>query len=79
MIEAYKWLIQPIAIERDDETGRVTRELPGQVVTVFTADDAARAVTEFEAAIQQLQEGASDASNGDGRVADHLRQPNMSR
>jgi hypothetical protein len=60
LIEPLKYLIQPIAYERDDETGRVLREMPGQVVTVFTAEDAARAVTEFEAALQQLQEGRDE-------------------
>jgi hypothetical protein len=60
LIEPLKYLIQPIAYERDDETGRVLREMPGPVVTVFTAEDAARAVTEFEAALQQLQEGRDE-------------------
>ena len=59
-VEPLKYLLQPVAYERDDETGRVIREIPGQVVTVYTADQAAQAVLEFEAALQQIQEEASN-------------------
>ena len=61
LIEPFKYLIQPVAIERD-ETGRVIAERAGEVVTVFTAEDAARAVTEFEATLAQII-----AQNGQGQ------------
>jgi Ser/Thr protein kinase RdoA (MazF antagonist) len=68
MIEPLRYLIQPIAYERDDETGRVIREIPGQVVTVYTANQAADAVMEFENALKQLTtEGAQDAQPGIAR------------
>lgn len=53
-IEPLKFLIQPVAYERDDETGRVLREMPGQVVTVFSAEQAAEAVTLFERELREL-------------------------
>ena len=54
MIEPLKYLLQPVAYERDDETGRVVREVPGQVLTVFSAEQAAEAVTLFERQLQEL-------------------------
>jgi hypothetical protein len=60
-VEPFKYLIQPVAIERDEESGRITREVPGEVLVVFCAEDAERAVTGFEAALKQLTEGR----NGD--------------
>jgi hypothetical protein len=50
MIEPFKYIIQPVAIERDDG-GRVTREIPGEMVSVYNAEQAVEAITEFE---QQL-------------------------
>ena len=69
-VEPFKYLIQPVAIERDESSGRVTREIPGEVLTVFTAEDAQRAVTEFEATLAQLTEGSL---NGKGTEGDGLQ------
>jgi hypothetical protein len=82
MIEPLKYLLQPIAYERDDETGRVLREIPGQVITVYTANQAADAVMEFEAALKTLTqqtEEVTDASHRNGGASDQLRQPGLSR
>jgi hypothetical protein len=59
-VEPFKYLIQAVAVERDDETGRIVKEHPAQVVTVFTAEDAARAVQEFEKTLAEMQ-----SQNGD--------------
>jgi hypothetical protein len=60
-VEPFKYLLQPVAVERDDETGRIVKEHPAQVVTVFTAEDAARAVVEFEKALVEM----TQQQNGD--------------
>lgn len=54
MIEPLKYLIQPVAYERDDETGRVLRELPGETVTVYSAEQAAEAIEQFEQKLSAL-------------------------
>jgi len=53
MIEPYKYLLQPVAIERDQD-GRIVAERVAQVITVFNAEEAARAVIEFEASLAQM-------------------------
>lgn len=55
MIEPLKYLIQPVAYERDDESGRVLRELPGETIVVFSAEQAASAIEQFEANLVELQ------------------------
>ena len=79
MIEPMKYLIQPVAVERDPDTGRITREIPGEVITVYNAAQAAEAIVEFEAQLERLnQEGGQDASSGSNGVADQLRQREVS-
>lgn len=77
MIEPFKYLIQPVAIERDD-TGRVTREMPGEVFNVFSAAQAAEAIVEFEAQIEKLNEEAQDAGDGSNGAQHRVRQPKVS-
>jgi hypothetical protein len=52
-IEPFKYLIQAVAIERDD-AGRIVAERIAEVVTVFNAEQAAEAVREFERAVTQI-------------------------
>jgi hypothetical protein len=53
VIERLKFLLQPVAIERDDD-GKIVREMPAEVITVYSAEQAALAVTEFEAALAEM-------------------------
>jgi len=62
MIEPLKYLIQPVAYERDDETGRVLREMPGETVVVFSAEQAVSAIDQFEAQLVELQASMNGAS-----------------
>jgi len=43
-----------VTVERDDATGRVVREAPAPLLTVYSAAQAAEAVVEFEAQIAAL-------------------------
>lgn len=63
-IEPLKFLLQPVAYERDDETGRVVREIPAQVFTVFSAEEAAFAVNEFVKAIYSQNGAVPQEENG---------------
>jgi hypothetical protein len=54
MIEPLKYLLTPVAYERDDETGRVLREMPGETVTVYSAEQAKEAIEQFEAKLSEL-------------------------
>jgi hypothetical protein len=75
MIEPFKYLIQPVALERD-EGGQIKREVPGEVISVYSVAQAMEAITEFETLIEQQREGiyASGDSNGE---PNQLRQPIM--
>lgn len=52
-VEPFKWLLQPVCVERD-ESGRVTREIPGEILQVFSAAQAVEAIDEFEAKLQEM-------------------------
>jgi hypothetical protein len=76
MIEPFKYLVQPVALERDGTTGRAVRELPGSTVTVYDAEQAAQAIVEFELQLGQLQqeeEVVTDADRADGHPEHQLR------
>lgn len=47
-IRPFKYLLQPVAVEQDDETGRLLRELPAEPVTVYNGEQALKAIEEFE-------------------------------
>lgn len=53
MIEPFKYLLQPVALERNG-TGRVVREVPGETLSVYSADEAADAIRKFEQALQEV-------------------------
>jgi hypothetical protein len=77
MIEPFKYLIQPVAIERD-ENGRILREIPGEILSVYSATQAETAIKEFETQLDQLNEqGGKDAGDRNGGVGDHVRQPEL--
>jgi len=61
MLEPLKYLVQPVAVERDDRTGRLTREVPAAVLTVYDADQAADVIHSFEASLHGL---AADLNGG---------------
>jgi hypothetical protein len=61
VIEPFKYLIQPVAIERGED-GRIVREVPGETVSVYSAEQALQLVEQFEA---QLVEHAA-STNGTG-------------
>lgn len=74
MIEPFKYLIQPVAVERG-ENGRVVREMPGEVIAVYNADQAVEAIREFEKTITEDQTGnirsipSSQSQQTEGRAA----------
>lgn len=51
-IEPFKYLLQPVALERDPETGRIVRELPGETLAVYSAAQAAEVIAEFETQLE---------------------------
>lgn len=64
-VEPFKYLLQPVALERNG-TGRVLRELPAPVLTVYNAEQAAEAVREFEAQlVNHNQEGTAMSETTD--------------
>jgi hypothetical protein len=63
MIEPFKYILQAVAIERDDDTGRIVREIPAEPVFVYSAAEAMEAVTKFEENLaESVKEGAANAS-----------------
>lgn len=58
MIEPFKYLLQPVALERNG-TGRVLREVPAEIVIVYNAEQAAEAIANFEAEIVKFNEAQS--------------------
>jgi hypothetical protein len=63
-VEPFKYLLQPVALERDEETGRVLREIPGQPVTVFSAEACMEAAELFERGLAEAQNGVSNTAPG---------------
>jgi hypothetical protein len=77
-VEPFKYLLQPVAVERDDKTGRIIREMPGEVIAVFSASQAVEAIAEFEKQIVQLTERNENGSRADNEVEDQVRQSGLS-
>lgn len=61
MIEPLKYLLQPVAYERDNETGRVLREIPAETVVVYSAEQAAAAIEKFENGLVEAQAAMNGA------------------
>jgi len=76
-IEPFKYLIQPVAVERD-ETGRIVRELPGEVATVYGVAEAIACVEQFERAISEMDGGEMNGSRPRVGDKDQLRQSELS-
>jgi len=77
MLEPFKYLIQPVAVERDAD-GRVVREIPGETRPAYTLEQIAALVELFEAQIAEYNErGGTDAGHRNDRDPDHLRQPGL--
>jgi hypothetical protein len=66
MIEPFKYLIQPVAVERGED-GRIVREIIGETVSVYNIDKAVELIREFEEQINNLEQ---EPSNGSGRLTD---------
>jgi len=86
MLEVLKFLIQPVAIERD-ANGKIIREVPGDVISIFDPAKAEEAMRGFEMQIrnlnsqqpqQQPQGGDANGIGGSNSNQDNLRQPQMS-
>ena len=87
MLEVLKFLIQPVAIERD-ANGKIIREVPGEVISIFDPAKAAEAMQGFEMQIRNLnqqsnqqqppQGGNANGIGGSNSNQDNLRQPEMS-
>lgn len=61
-IEPFKYLVQPVAVERDDN-GRVVREMPAEVVSVYSAEQAVQAITEFESTLEEMSRNGDRPEN----------------
>lgn len=57
MIEPFKYLIQPVAIERSEE-GVIVREIPAETIAVYSLEQATQAIETFEANLIAQQNGA---------------------
>lgn len=57
MIRPFKYLLQAVAVEQDDETGRLTREIPSEPVVVYSAEQAAETILEIERGIAAMGNG----------------------
>jgi hypothetical protein len=57
MIEPFKYLIQPVAVERD-EAGRIVAERPAQTLAVYSAAEAVQAIEQFEQELQNYNKEA---------------------
>lgn len=78
MPEPFKYLIQPVAIERD-ENGQVRREIPGEVLSVYSLEQAVEAITTFEEQLKKLSERSENGNRIDDRDRDNVRQSELSR
>jgi len=81
-LEPLKYLIQPVAIERDTDTGRIVREVPAETMTVYSVEEAAALIVKFESDIGEFNSregGGENAGDGNNGVAHSVRQPDLSR
>jgi hypothetical protein len=76
-IEPFKYMIQPVAIERDD-AGQVRREIPGEVLNVYSLAQAMEAITAFEQQLKQMTEGSDNGSSSNNNDGSDVRQPELS-
>jgi len=77
MIERFKYIIQAVAIERDDSTGEIIREIPAQPVNAYNINQAVQVMSEFEHRLQP--QGGEVNGNGTGDGGEHhMRQPEVS-
>jgi hypothetical protein len=56
MIEPFKYMIQPIAIERDAD-GNIVREIPAEIVSAYSLAQAAELIGKFEEQLKASQNG----------------------
>lgn len=64
-VRPFKYLLQAVAIEVDDDTGKLVREVYSETVTVYDAEQAAKAITEIEEQIAAAGvETAAGETNG---------------
>jgi len=84
MFEPLKYLIQPVALERD-EHGKIVGERVAQTQQVFSAAELASVIEDFEAEIEKLnREGHSErqdpeAANGQPQGAPDVQAARQNR
>lgn len=76
-VEPFKYMIQPVAIERDD-AGQIRREIPGEVVSVYSLTQAIEAITMFEEQLKQMTQRSDNGSNPNDSDRSDVRQPELS-
>jgi hypothetical protein len=59
LIEPFKYILQIVALERDDETGKIVREVPSEPFVAYAPEQIINAVLKFEDQIVQQREGVS--------------------
>jgi hypothetical protein len=55
-LEPFKYLVQPVAIERDDN-GRIAREVPGETLNFYEIAAIPEALRQFEQQLATMQNG----------------------
>lgn len=60
MIEPFKYVITPVAIERDDD-GKVLREIVGEAASAYSLTQATELIKSFEQQIVAAQNGKEAA------------------
>lgn len=85
MLEPFKYMIQCVAIERDEQ-GQIVREVPAETQSAYRVEQAQEIITKFQQEIArlnsegqpQLQGGMPDGNGtGDGNQ-DYVRQSQVS-
>jgi len=62
MLEPFKYLLQPVALERDQD-GQIIREVPGETMHLYTLEQLAGAVEQWETQLGRLNMEQADGSN----------------
>lgn len=56
-IRPFKYLLQAVAVEVDNDSGRLLREIPAEPVTVYSAEQAVEVIEGIEKQIVAMNNG----------------------
>ena len=79
MYEPFKYVVQCVAIERDEQ-GNVVREMPAEPANTYNIDQIQALIQKFHEELANMNAGGSANGNGNGAGnQDHLRQSEVPR